>query len=1116
MAYASEANPVEASESSEEANAEESVEAEPEESSLNEVSEPAEAEPANESANDLTDEQAAEPAESPDNTDPAAEDEPATDSTTGTTVDGTEAAAEDEGDAADVPVEEIDAEGAAEEGATDENAAEAEADTATTAAEDEELIEDVEDVETINEPLEYTPIVSGDYTYYVSASVATIIGYSGSAANLTLPTKIDGYNVKYIQGPVFSSNTKLKSLTVPGSYLRVGDIADVDTTGTFEGCSNLQSVTFESGGGNFIIGYSAFRKCTGLTSLTIPGNCTKILGGAFYGCSGLATVTIQSGTKTLQIGNSVFQSCTSLTTFNVTGSVTSIGEEAFSGDTRLKNLSLGGSLATIGGGAFYNCDALESVTLPATITNIGYNRDGTGAFENCDKLSSVTLTAGSDAAYLGYSTFESCPALKTITIPGNYSDVADSSFKNCTALTTVTMSNGSVEQSIGKNAFIGCTKLATVTTSTNLRSIGVNAFYKDTAIKTLTLKEGLTSIGGGAFYQCTGLESVTIPSTVTAIGYNWDGNGAFQNCTNLATLTLKSGSGDAYIGYNAFKDCDALEGTLTIPGNYKNIYNKAFQSCNVLTQLDYGTDGTSATQVIGQYAFADCTSLVKFTTSKSLKEIGDYAFSNDTKLKTVSFTAGLASIGEGSFLNCQSLVRVRIPSTVTEIGSVTAGGKGAFQGCRGLIGVVINDGSGSATGKTLGYNVFAGCTKLSAVYIPASYTHIIWSISWGGLPRVTIWGQEGSAAQTFAGDHNIPFNVGQPDLSSLVVPLMDDDVIVTSGSFTYDGTEKKASIVVIVGETTLVSGTDYTVEYKDNINAGPAKAIIKGIGDYSGTVTVTYTINKGTQTITGTATYNKSYGSAAFKLDAQAEGTLTYKSSDTSVAAVSSDGTVTVKGVGKATITVTATSDNYEKATKKVTVNVKPVAFTVSSLVPYNGSKIQVKYTKAEGVSGYRIQYADNSSMSGAKMVTISGNTSTSKVISGLTNGKTYYVRIRTYQEVSGTTYWSNWSAKKSAKVVQNPYPTSVSSLTNVSGRKMKVVWKKVSTCGGYRIQYSLNSDMSNGTLVTISGANNTSKTITGLKKGKTYYVRVRTFRKVSGTTYWSKWSAKKSVKITK
>ncbi len=49
-----------------------------------------------------------------------------------------------------------------------------------------------------------------------------------------------------------------------------------------------------------------------------------------------------------------------------------------------------------------------------------------------------------------------------------------------------------------------------------------------------------------------------------------------------------------------------------------------------------------------------------------------------------------------------------------------------------------------------------------------------------------------------------------------------------------------------------------------------------------------------------------------------------------------------------------------------------------------------------------------------------------------------------------------------------------------------------------------------------MSSASTVSKTISSLTKGKTYYVRIRTYKTVSGTKYYSAWSSTKSVKISK
>ena len=61
---------------------------------------------------------------------------------------------------------------------------------------------------------------------------------------------------------------------------------------------------------------------------------------------------------------------------------------------------------------------------------------------------------------------------------------------------------------------------------------------------------------------------------------------------------------------------------------------------------------------------------------------------------------------------------------------------------------------------------------------------------------------------------------------------------------TYTGAKITPAVVVSVGNTTLVSGTDYTVTYSSNINAGTAKVVVKGKEKYKGTVTLTFAIAK--------------------------------------------------------------------------------------------------------------------------------------------------------------------------------------------------------------------------------------------------------------------------------
>ncbi len=76
------------------------------------------------------------------------------------------------------------------------------------------------------------------------------------------------------------------------------------------------------------------------------------------------------------------------------------------------------------------------------------------------------------------------------------------------------------------------------------------------------------------------------------------------------------------------------------------------------------------------------------------------------------------------------------------------------------------------------------------------------------------------------------------------IPLYPSMVSLSQTSYTYDGSAKKPSVTVENGTTTLKSGTDYTVSYKDNINAGTATVTVTGIGLYANAADKYFTISR--------------------------------------------------------------------------------------------------------------------------------------------------------------------------------------------------------------------------------------------------------------------------------
>ena len=119
------------------------------------------------------------------------------------------------------------------------------------------------------------------------------------------------------------------------------------------------------------IGWSAFRDCNSLTSVTIPNSVTKIGIAAFRDCSSLTSVIIPNSVTT--IGDGAFEGCSSLTSVTIPNNITTIGWSAFSYCRSLTSVTIPNSVTTIGWSTFDGCISLTSVTIPNSVTTIDDN-----------------------------------------------------------------------------------------------------------------------------------------------------------------------------------------------------------------------------------------------------------------------------------------------------------------------------------------------------------------------------------------------------------------------------------------------------------------------------------------------------------------------------------------------------------------------------------------------------------------------------------------------------------------------------------------------------------------------------------------------------------------------
>lgn len=275
-----------------------------------------------------------------------------------------------------------------------------------------------------------------------------------------------------------------------------------------------------------------------------------------------------------------------------------------------------------------------------------------------------------------------------------------------------------------------------------------------------------------------------------------------------------------------------------------------------------------------------------------------------------------------------------------------------------------------------------------------------------GTAKATIKGKG-----NYSGTITKEFTITPADISQLTASLSAD-------IFRYNGTEQKPSVTVKSRDKMLVPDTDFTVSYSDNIDVGTATVNITGQGNYTGSMTRTFTITNARIPAVITAksvTLNQSTKKTSV-FTAETDGKITLKSSNSKIVKVSGTKIIPV-APGKVTLTITAArGQDYEKASKKISVTVRPLTTSKLSLKSTAKKQATVSWTAAKSISRYQIYYSQRSDMKNAKHITTKSSAK-SAVLKNLTSKKKYYVRIRTYKTVSGKKYYSTWSSVKSVTV---------------------------------------------------------------------------------------------------
>ena len=232
-------------------------------------------------------------------------------------------------------------------------------------------------------------------------------------------------------------------------------------------------------------------------------------------------------------------------------------------------------------------------------------------------------------------------------------------------------------------------------------------------------------------------------------------------------------------------------------------------------------------------------------------------------------------------------------------------------------------------------------------------------------------------------------------------------VTLSTSTYAYDGKAETPSVTVKVGGKTLKKDTDYTVSYSNNTKVGTAKVTITGKGNYTGSVSKTYSIKNNFKKATISGISNKSYTGKNItqSITVKYNGKTLKNGTDYTVSCSNnkSIGTATVKIAGKGSYTGTITK----------TFKINPAKQEIQKLTA-KSKAFFVDWAQKGSATGYEIQYATNSKFTSAKKVTITNNKTDKTTISKLSGNKKYYVRVRSYTTVKGTKYYGAWSTSKS------------------------------------------------------------------------------------------------------
>ena len=786
------------------------------------------------------------------------------------------------------------------------------------------------------------------------------------------------------------------------------------------------------------------------------------------------------GHEVVAIGDGAFEDRTDLRTVMIPDSVTEIGSCAFNNCTNLSNVTLSQNLKYMEGRAFGSCEKITKIEIPKSLEWCGSTLYDYGPFGDCTGLKTVIFENGT-TKILGHL-FEKCTGLEEINIPNTVTVIENSAFSGCTKLEQVNFSNKLTK--IESYGFSDCTSLKKITVPDSINSIGNSIFQNCTSLTEVHLSNALKEISSNTFNGCKKLTTINFPSTLTTIG-----DSAFYGCESLPEAILPSGV--EKIESNAFKNCKSLKKAV-VPDTVSSIGSSAFYGCEALTDITLG----SKLKKIDSQTFYGCTALPSIVIPYNVTTIGDSAFVNCTKLTQITVPRNTTSIESNAFSYPRKMTMYGPSGCYAQ---TYANGKGIKYVAQDIHATSIRL---DITNKTAEYyDEF----QLTATIAPQNFTDAVtWTSSNEDVATVSDTGYVevcgvGTAVITVtAGNVKAACTVTVPQLIDWIE--FDEDEIELKSGETYqlrpdispsNATNKKLKYTSSDTKVAEVSASGL-VTAKSEGEARIRAAATDGSDEYA----VCYVTVAGKAKVTG-ITLNQTSATlgrgkklalkAAISPSYASNKKVVWKSANTKVATVDGSGNVTAKAPGRTKITVTSAENSSYQASCTVTV-------------PYN-----ITYKLNKGKNN-----ASNPSTYYGKKITLKNPSRKGYTFAGWYTDAKFKKKIKTIESSAKCDYtlYAKWTKVNVAKV-------SITSAKNSKSKQILLKYKKISGIKGYEISYSTDKKFKKA--VTRKNTTKTSYTISKLKKGKTYYVRIRAYKVDStGKKVYGKYTSVKKVKVSK